>query len=234
MKELNNKVAVAYCEKKYTQKIKKDLVKVVFECGSRDALDAIRIDKTYSPEEIYIFEPNPEGVRLCKKHLKKYGKPHLKFFDKAVSNVNGEVKFYPTTEENIGASSMFRYNERANGWDGFKKNCFRATQKEEITVQSIRLDSFMKENDINNIDLLCMDVQEAELFVLQGLGDLLKNIKYIILEVSGEGYYQGGSRFADIDKLLKDNGFVLADIESKAKARFGNALYTNSKISEQQ
>ena len=151
MKELNNKINVSYCEKKYVKQIKKELVKVVFECGSRDALDAIRIDKTYSPEEIYIFEPNPEGIVLCKRHLEKYGKPHLKFFDKAVSNVDGEVTFYPTTEENIGASSMFRYNERANGWDGFKKNCFRATQKEEITVQSIRLDSFMKENKLENI-----------------------------------------------------------------------------------
>tara|TARA_S200000501_G_scaffold378810_1_gene443877 strand:+ start:3413 stop:4117 length:705 start_codon:yes stop_codon:yes gene_type:complete len=225
MKKLNGKIQIRYCEKKYIDLIDINEIDTVFECGSRDGLDAIRIDMVYAPKNIYVFEPNPEGAKQCRDNLQTYGKDHIKFFDVAVSNTDGIVDFYPSTEENIGASSMFEYNSRANGWDGYKTNCFKSTQKDKISVTSIRIDTFMKENNIDSIDLLCMDVQEAELLVLEGMGEHLNNVKYIILEVSGEGYYHNGARYDDIKNLLHSRGFKLVDLDKNAISRFGNAMF---------
>ena len=232
MKELENKIKIRYCDKKYLQIIDKTIINTVFECGSRDALDAIRIDMVYEPEEIYIFEPNPEGIIQCRDNLSKYNKNHLKFFDLAVSDIDGKVDFYPTTEENIGAASMLKYNSRANGWDGYKHNNFKATQKQKIQVNSTRLDTFIDQNRIASIDLLCMDVQEAELLALKGLGEHIDNVKYIILEVTGEGYYVSGARFSEVDAFLKGKNFKLADIDKTAIPRFGNAIYISNTIGE--
>ena len=45
-----------------------------------------------------------------------------------------------------------------------------------------RLDIFVKEKKIQNIDLLCMDVQGYEMSVMKGAGNFIKNINYIIME----------------------------------------------------
>ena len=52
--DFDGRVDIRYCEKKYSENIDKNKVNVIFELGSRDALDAIRIDITYEPEEMYF------------------------------------------------------------------------------------------------------------------------------------------------------------------------------------
>ena len=233
MKELEGKINIRYCDSKYLDLIDLEEVDIVFECGSRDALDAIRIDKVYQPKQIYVFEPNPEGIDKCRKHLTTYNKDHINFFETAVSDVDGTVDFYPTTKENIGASSMFEYNSRANGWDGYKNNCFKSTQKGKISVPSVRLDTFMRDKKIKKIDLLCMDVQEAELLVLKGLGELLGSVKHIILEVSGDGYYKNGARYHEIKSFLESHNFKLRCISDGAVRRFGDALFSRKEDSNE-
>ena len=56
----------------------------------------------------------------------------------------------------------------------------RPNPQKEIIVPSVRLDTFLTRYKIDNIDLLCMDLQEYELFALFSLGYHIKNVKYII------------------------------------------------------
>lgn len=210
----------------YTNPISKNIVKIpengiIFECGSRDCLDAIEVLNHYKPRKIYSFECNPESIEVCKANAKHY--PQIELVESAVGNCNEDISFYATDMENspdknIGGSSALFHNR---GQTDF-------IQK-KITVPCTRLDTFMEENQIDKIDLLCMDLQGYEKIALEGMGERIKDVKYIITEVNFEAYYEGSALFDDIFNFMNEKGFIFETawpashlLENKL---FGDAIF---------
>ena len=79
--------------------------------------------------------------------------------------------------------------------------------QKEIKVNGIRLDTFLNNNNILNIDLLCVDLQGYELNALKSLNNLLNNVKYIITECSITSTYKNGTSFKDLDEYLNQYNF---------------------------
>jgi len=214
----------SYLHRKFIHRINPDRVHIIFECGSRDCLDAIELSKYYKDSKVYAFECNPEALSLCKTNLN--GIPNIHLIEKAVSNVNGKVDFYATdmeksTNKELGASSMLWHRDNENEF--FQK---------KIEVESIRLDTFMRQEHLPQIDLLCMDVQGVEMLVFEGLGEMLHRVKYIITEVVFEHYYTGDVLFKDIVQYLDKNGFSLligSGLLGNRKAGLTNCLFKNNK-----
>ena len=195
-------------------------INVIFECGSRDAIDSLKMFDFYQPKKIFCFECNPDSVNVCRDNIgdNKY----IILIDKAVSNTDGEIYFYATdmdksSDKNIGASSALLHLDNKDSF--FQK---------KINVKSITLKTFMEENEITDIDLLCLDLQGYEKFALEGLGEKIKNIKYIISEVSFSSYYSGDTLFDDYKTFLKNLGFDF--IEAISYGGFGDALFINNKL----
>lgn len=59
---------------------------------------------------------------------------------------------------------------------------------------------------------LKLDVQGAEIDVLKGAAELLKNTEFILLEISTLNYNYKAPQFADVIIFMKEAGFVLFDI----------------------
>lgn len=215
----------AYLHRRFLQAFKGYRPRVILECGSRDGLDAIAMYKQWHPAVIYSFEPNPESIPVCEHNTLE--NPCIFIIHKAVCDKNGTIDFYATDMEksidkNIGASSALfhRDNER----EFFQK---------KITVESIRLDTFCEIEKIENIDLLCMDLQGGEMAAIEGLGNKINDVKYIILEMSFESYYIGDYLFDDIDRVLINRGFKWVASDGKVKERhkgFVNCMYKNKSI----
>jgi len=115
------------------------------------------------------------------------------------------------------ASSMFKIDFSKR--DSSDPDYNRENPQKEITVKGQRLDSFMDENGIAAIDLLCIDLQGYEINALKSLGDKLKTVKYIITECSIQSTYVGGATFNELNTFLSDNNFCYV-----ASNRFGNEL----------
>ena len=82
-----------------------------------------------------------------------------------------------------------------------------------IIVPSFPLDTIMfKENKIMEIDILKLDVQGAELDVLNGAKETIKKTKMIVVEQSVRSPYEGGSMYYEVDNYLRNEGFELLDI----------------------
>ena len=81
-----------------------------------------------------------------------------------------KLPFYSYIANNDGASSFL------------KRIDFHNTQIQNGFVDVFRLDDFVKNKNIQTIDLLCMDIQGYELNVLKGAGNFIDNINYIIME----------------------------------------------------
>jgi len=130
----------------------------------------------------YAFEPIPElSVRL----EKKYGK-HAKIVNCALSNREGRTSFMYYRDS--PALSGFQERIRWGKHDIVK-----------LEVQTKKLDDIISENV--RVDLIKIDVEGAELLVLQGARNTLKRNKPIVLFEAGLG---GAEEFNPTPEQLFD------------------------------
>lgn len=71
------------------------------------------------------------------------------------------------------------------------------------------LDAVLAERGIEGIDAIKLDTQGSELDILQGARRALKTCALIDLEVEFNPIYEGQALFCDVDRFLRDEGFVL-------------------------
>ena len=100
----------------------------------------------------------------------------------------------------------------------------------EETHKTRRFDSYCKEHrldiDLELFQFVNLDVQGAELMVLKGFGDILKDfpIQAVYCEINEEEVYKGAPLSREIDDYLEQFGF--RRVASKiTEYRWGDALY---------
>ncbi len=74
------------------------------------------------------------------------------------------------------------------------------------------LDSLLAGNEADKEIFLKMDVQGAELDVLEGASETLKRCNFLLLEASVLNYNEGAPLFAELVRYLDDHGFELFDV----------------------
>lgn len=200
---------MSYCD--FFSKIDSNQIKTIFELGSRDLIDAIKLLDYFQDSKAYAFECNPDCLIECYNNIDKLDeiqKKRLFLVDKAVSINNNKVSFYPFDLQkynNMGASSMLKIDFSLRNKNDLDYN--RENPQKEIIVDGIRLDTFIDENYIENIDLLCIDLQGYELNAIKSLGNHLHKVKYIITECSIMSTYTGGATFNELNDYLTNYNF---------------------------
>jgi len=201
----------SYLNDCFTKFIRNSKINTIFELGSRDIKDAIDLYKCYNCK-VYAFECNPDCLIHCKQNLYEASniiKENVCLVENAVSLENQDITFYPfdlTKYNNMGSSSMFKIDFSLR--DPNDPDYRRENPQKEITVKGKRLDTFMEENGLQSVDLLCIDLQGYELNALKSLGDKLKNVKYIITECSIVSTYIEGATFVELNRFLNENNFI--------------------------
>jgi FkbM family methyltransferase len=182
-------------------------VATVVELGARDCAESADFSSRLPHARIYSFECNPATLPVCRRVAA--GLPNVTLVEKAVTDRNGKVSFYPIDQSetattwkdgNPGASSLLV----ASG-----KYPVETYVQREIKVEATTLSSYMDEAGLESIDLLWMDIQGAELMALRGLGSHLRDVKVVISEVEFFEIYRGQPLFRDIRAALRAAGFRL-------------------------
>ncbi len=91
-------------------------------------------------------------------------------------------------------------------------------------VPAITLDSLINRKRIEPPYLMKIDVQGAELDILLGAEEILRNTEYVLLEVSFFEFFRDGPLFYDVMTFMKSRGFVPYDIFSLQYRVLDNAL----------
>lgn len=209
----------------YLKKIKNlKEIKTIFEIGSRDGIDAIELSDLFRCH-VFAFECNPVAIEICKKNISS--NPNVTLVPFGVWNMSGEMEFYRVIDGNIGASSFFKFNPNARNYPNIVG---QGLVQEKIIVPTIRLDEFLQSHGIENIDLLCMDVQGAAFQVLDSLGDQLQKIKYIIVELGIHPIYSGEILYKEVDFYLTNYGFIRASDALDPEGLFGDVLYIHKSV----
>lgn len=87
---------------------------IVYDCGSRDALDGLELAIAIGAKELHIFECNPPAVEICRKNVIRHKPEGLTVFinDCAIADKPGPVSFSPSTP--AGPSPRTRMATRAH------------------------------------------------------------------------------------------------------------------------
>lgn len=118
-------------------------------------------------KQVYAFEPLPEVFAVLEQNLRQNAIANVSAFNVALSDENGESILYRNRKGNVGASSFDR----------------RAGEMEEVMVKRRIGDELAGELGLQRLDLVKIDVEAHEVYVLQGLMKTLEKFRpYIVME----------------------------------------------------
>jgi len=204
----------------------------IFDIGACDGEDSVRYASLFPNSKVYAFEPVLENTSKINERVDRSDVPNIKVEDVALSNVEGTCEMYISSGRPKDAPPEIEYGNKSSSilkpgqatkevlpWLEFK-------EKREIRCTTLR--NFCEINHISTIDFIHMDVQGAELLVLQGAGDKMSKIKSIWLEVSNVAFYEDQPLAQEITRFMESKGFRLV-FDSSLYRRYGDRLYTNSR-----
>ncbi len=191
-------------------------VRTVFELGAHDGLDTIALQARFDAD-VHAFECHPGMLPLARERILAHpAAGRIRLVEKAVWDSSTRIPFYPvvrttaadgTELENPGASSCFRVRD----------DYHRRYEQSVTEVDTLRLDAYCAEQKIGRVDLLCIDIQGAALHALRGLGEHLREVRYILAEIENRPLYHGQDLFPEISAHLSAHGFrCAAEIERDA------------------
>ncbi len=203
-----------------------DAVKTIVEVGARDCNETLDFEAAFPRARIIAFECNPATLPVCRRAVQ--GHERVTLVEKAVSDRRGQVTFYPTdpvrtvtkhANGNPGASSLFR---------AAPDYPHETYVQNEVTVETTTLGDVMQEEGVEQIDLLWMDIQGAELLALKGLGERISAVKLMHLEVEFMPIYEGQPLFGDVHAYLGDKDFRLLGFTSYSRYS-ADAVYASNR-----
>lgn len=158
---------------------------------------------------VCLFEPNRERAQELRTfHQAEEGRKNVHVFETALSGTGGPQTLYETHVPT--GSSLLKPGSNALYEFGDPEYFFPVRERSVVTR---RLDQVLDEAGIGSVDFIKLDVQGAEVAVLQGLGDRLgRSMLGIELEVGLPGGYLGQPSIGTVDSFLREQGFILFDI----------------------
>jgi len=182
----------------YLQKIyypylsgKKDAV--IFDIGLNIGLFSLYASKYAST--VYAFEPSADIFKIAKQNIEENGMTNVKLFQKAIAPKDGKATFYHSTNE-----TMFSLNPAVND------------NKEKEEVETIRLDTFVKQEKIEHIDLIKMDIEgtESEIFTSESFKNIVPITDCMVYEwhtwnISNPNVINHGLMEYGFEKIIKLN-----------------------------
>ena len=120
--------------------------------------------------KIWAIEPSPENFSTLKENIELQNGENIKAFNFAIGDKNGEIEFVISKKSNW--SKVKSENESVD------------SENKVINVPLKTLDSFAKENNLERVNLLRMDVEGYENKIILGATQFLNQFKpTIMLEI---------------------------------------------------
>lgn len=192
----------------------------IFIVGGSYCDELESLSRTNKLSNVVILEPSSD-IKVqseLKKNVKRFYESSI-IINKAASFEEGKSDFYKTNIE--GTASLLKLGMISKEYHLLK-------QKETTQVELTTLDKVSEETGIVP-DILWIDVQGAELMVLNGAKKILRSVNLVFLETSVfEPTYENGTTFAQIYNFLKNFGFFPLQLGSDIKDGTGNALFVKS------
>lgn len=186
----------------------------ILDAGACEGESAVRYARLFPHARVVAVEPLPGNVARIRANIAEFATPNVVVAEACLSDRAGEATFH------VSSGVPDEYRDQSLDWDfGNKSSSLLAPEQTKtvhpwlefpatITVATERLDALAAALGITHVDFLHLDVQGAELLVLDGAGALLPRIHTLWLEVENVPLYRGQPLKAQVETYLRARGFV--------------------------
>jgi len=168
--------------------------KIIYDIGANHGDWTREMKKLYSESSYHLFEAFEEN--------NKYN-TEASYHNVLLSKEDNKIVDFHCIKEGFNTGNSM-YLELSGA---FNPNNYYTIQKKTRT-----LDSYIEENNIPLPDFIKIDVQGAELDVLDGGKNCLENSTMVLLEVSIHQYNKDSPLFADVIHYMNKHNFVVIDM----------------------
>jgi len=195
---------------------------VIFEAGGHYGEDTLNFSTKWPEGKVISFEPNPAAFEKLLQVSSK--KNNIFPYQLAVAHFNGPGVFYvcygTTGDDPIfeGASSLLPASEEMKIHYGGPV----------VSVDCVILDDWCKENSVDKIDFIWLDLEGMELHTLASSPEILKTVKVIYTETNFRKFRVGTTQYAELKSFLERSGFQLLSHWYREGLQ-GNAIFISRK-----
>src|ERR1035437_1283211 len=177
---------------------------IIFDVGANTGYYSL-IAKSENPKsKVYAFEPIGRIFNKLKYNC-ELNSFDVKLFQIALSNMDGESIIYDKpNEDQILQASLSRNIKNTDDYSSYV----------EVKVNVNKLATIIKQNNIQKIDLMKIDVEEHEVEFMEGMGKYIKEMRpdmllEIVVKENGE----------KITEMLDGLGYLYFDIDEKGQPK---------------
>jgi FkbM family methyltransferase len=179
---------------------------VILDIGANVGFYSLLFAQKVGPQgKVYAFEPDPLSRQILEDRRRAAGATNLQVAPIALGEHEGKVILYcnPT-----------------NRADNRIHDSLQAPGVEAIEVRMTPLDTFRSQNGIDRIDALKMDVQGAEVAVLRGMRQIMRETppRWMFLEFEPELLRGAGSSPEELWALLDEYGYEAFSVGEDGQA----------------
>jgi hypothetical protein len=168
------------------------------------------------PKKIYGFEGSIENYTIAKNALNF---SDVELFNVAVSNFDEEKGTFYLSQDSVSSSLSYPTT--------------KVQLKSQQPIKVIRIDTWAKQNNVKNVDFVKIDVQGDDFKVIVGIGNFIKLVKILKVEVwfgGAEEYYKNVDLFDTVLNYLNKNGMIFYSFpmlfyNNSGKLLWGDAIF---------
>jgi FkbM family methyltransferase len=144
----------------------------VYDVGANIGFFTIFCSRLVGPQgRVYAFEPIPENLVTLRRNIALNKLTNVVVVEQALSASTGTAQMFVSPWSAFHSLNVDGASKRENhGPDGG-----------EITVETITLDEFVSQAGVSAPDLVKLDVEGAELLVLEGMRETLRSTQPLLL-----------------------------------------------------
>lgn len=179
--------------------------KVVIDVGANIGLTAVNIAKILPDAKIYGFEPDKDNISRAEYLLKINHVENCRLINSGLGNERKDAKLFKVQSDNPGMNRILKESEEITD-----------VTFSEITV--VTLDDFAKENKIENIDLIKIDVEGYELKVLEGASEIIRDSSPdLFIELDDNNLKEQNDSAVKLISFLESFGYEISRADTDEK-----------------
>jgi FkbM family methyltransferase len=171
---------------------------IILDAGAYNGNDSIDFAMKMPTSSIYAIEPVTQIYKELTDNTKNYN--NIKCFNLALDDKVGEKEIYISSGYSVQSSSLLKPKEHLIKFPDCK------FESSEI-VKTTTINQFVKDQNIDKIDCMWLDLQGNEHKVLSQASDIIWTTKVIFAEYSLVEYYEGLMLYDEFKLYMSSLGF---------------------------
>ena len=195
---------------------------IIFDIGANRGEFGLELAKTNPDASFYLFEPISHLVDHMNDQKDQHNLKNVKIYSFGIGSENTEAPFYYSEYGDMGISSFKQLNDVNIESDEYwqtRRDLQMTSVIEAVKVK--RLDHFIVENNIDQIDFMKIDAQGMTWEILQSLGSHIDKLMAGMIESPSTEFsalYKDEKLLSAFLIFLEKNGFKIMKVKPNDEA----------------